>query len=229
MKVAVLFSGGKDSTFALSWAQLQGWDVKGLVTMTSSNPDSYMFHTPNIWIVKLQAECLDLPLLFHETPGEKEKELEDLRDALVSAKEQWAIDGLITGAVGSNYQEERINRICHELGIKTYSPLWHKDQEQLVEEMIAAGFDIRIQAIAGDGLTEKFLGAQITPELFLELKKLHKTHGIHVAGEGGEYESLILDGPLFSKRIEVVSAEPQMDTAHSGRWKIIDAKIVEKS
>jgi len=228
MKVAVLFSGGKDSTFALSWAQLQGWDVCGLVTMTSANPHSYMFHTPNIHLVKLQAECLSLPLIFQETAGEKEKELNDLRDALLEAKEKWSVEGIITGAVASNYQEERINRICHELGLKTYSPLWHKDQEALVSEMIKSGFEITIQAIAGDGLDESYLGKVITPAVFDDLKMLHRKFGIHVAGEGGEYESLILDCPLFDKRIIVEDAHVEMDGKHSGVWVISGAVIVDK-
>jgi len=228
MKIAALYSGGKDSNFALSWAEMQGWDVCGLVTMTSANPHSYMFHTPNIWIVKLQAECLDLPLIFHETGGEKEKELDDLREALVSAKEKWDIDGLITGAVSSNYQEERINRICQELGIKTYSPLWHKDQEQLVSEMITGGFSITMQAIAGDGLTSEFLGKVIDLQMLDRLKKLQISHGIHVAGEGGEYESLVLDCPLFTKKIVVSKFHNEMDTECSGVWVIDEAKVVDK-
>jgi len=228
MKVAVLFSGGKDSTFALNWALGQGWSVCGLITMNSSNPHSYMFHTPNISLVKLQAECLELPLIFHSTSGEKERELDDLQEALIKAKEQWGITGLITGAVASNYQEERINRICHDLGLKTYSPLWHKNQEQLVSEMIAGGFEITIQSIAGDGLTSDFLGKVIDEELFVKLKKLNISHGIHVAGEGGEYESLILDCPLFSKKILVKDASKEMDSEHSGLWKITDAVVIEK-
>jgi len=228
MKVAILFSGGKDSTFALNWASGQGWDICGLITMSSTNPHSYMFHTPNISLVKLQAECLELPLIFHSTTGEKEKELDDLKSALIEAKKVWAITGLITGAVASNYQEERINRICHELNLKVYSPLWHKDQEQLVQEMIDAGFEIRIQAIAGDGLTSEDLGRVIDNSMFARLKKLCKSHGIHVAGEGGEYESLVLDGPLFKKKIVVVNASIEMDSECSGLWKINKTELKEK-
>jgi len=196
--------------------------------MTSTNKHSYMFHTPNIHLVKLQAQCLNLPLIFNQTAGEKEVELEDLKHALKQAKEQWNINGVITGAVASNYQEERINRICHELELKTYSPLWHKDQEQLVKEMIDSNFTIIIQAIAGDGLTKDFLGKQIDHDMFSTLKQLKKTHGIHVAGEGGEYESLITDCPLFTKKITITKAHSEMDSEHSGVWVIDDAVVVEK-
>ena len=228
MRVAVLYSGGKDSTFALSWAQMQGWDVCGLVTLHSSNPHSFMFHTPNIHLVKLQAECLDLPLVFHETAGEKEKELDDLRDALALAKRMWKIDGLVTGAVASNYQEERINRICHELGLKTYAPLWHKGQEQLVREMVAGGFEIVLQAVAGDGLTEEFLGRVMDDAFVDRLVLLNKKCGIHVGGEGGEYESLGLDCPLFKKRLVIEDAHIEMENECTGVWVIEGASVNPK-
>ena len=228
MKVGILFSGGKDSTFALAWAIGQGWDVRCLLSMKSENPESYMFHFPNIHLVEEQAKCLNLPLLTIKTKGEKETELKDLKKLLKKAKEKHKITGIITGALASDYQEERINRICHDLDLKTYSPLWHKNQEQLLTEMLEAGFEIKIVAIAAYGLTKEFVGKTITIETLQKLKQLHKKYGIHIAAEGGEYESLVVDCPLFKKRIKIEDAETIMEDENTGRYVIKKVKLEDK-
>jgi len=218
MKVGVLFSGGKDSTFALAWAVQQGWEIACLLSMKSENPESYMFHFPNIELVDKQAECLDIPILSIKTKGEKEDELKDLKQLLKQAKQKHKITGVITGALASDYQEERINRICHDLDLKTYSPLWHKNQEQLMTEMIDAGFEIKIVAIAAEGLTKDFLGKTIDKPILEKLKQLHKKYKIHVAAEGGEFETFVTNCPLFKKRIEITEAETIMENENTGKY-----------
>jgi len=228
MKVGVLFSGGKDSTFALAWAITQGWDVSCLLSMKSENPESYMFHFPNIDLVETQAECLDMPILIIKTKGKKEDELKDLHKLLKQAKQKFKITGIITGALASDYQEERINRICHGLNLKTYSPLWHKNQEQLLTEMIRGYFEIKIVAIAAYGLTKEFLGKTIDRQILEKLKKLNKKIGLHVAAEGGEYETFVTDCPLFKKKINIEQAETTMENENTGKYIIKKVKLEEK-
>jgi len=229
MNVGILYSGGKDSTFALSWAYQQGWNIRCLITLRSLNPASYMFHTPNIFLTQLQSECLGLPILFVPTIGEKEEELHDLKAALLRAKTLYGIDTLITGAVCSDYQEERINRICQELTIRTFSPLWHKNQEQLVEEMITSGFEFKITAIAAQGLDTSYLGATFDLSMLARFKQLHQQHHIHIAGEGGEFETLVVDCPLFHKRLIIDSAKAVMEGAWNGVWHVTSAHVERKS
>jgi len=229
MNVAVLFSGGKDSTFALAWALQQGWEVSCLLSLKPASGESYMFHFPNIHLVDKQAECLDIPLLIKETKGEKETELEDLKELLNEAKEKYDITGVITGALASDYQQERINRICHELKLKTYSPLWHKNQQQLMEEMIEGNFEIKIVAIAAEGLTKDFLGRTIDTELLNKLIKLHEKIGLHVAAEGGEYETFVTDCPFFKKKIIIEDAEIKMEAENTGQYLIKKVKIKNKN
>lgn len=130
MKLGVLFSSGKDSNYALHIMQERGYSIECLITIKSRNPDSYMFHTPNIDLARLQAEAMGLPLLETFTEGEKELELEDLKNAIIQAQKEFGIEGIVTGALYSSYQKDRIEDICNELGLESFSPLWHMDQEQ---------------------------------------------------------------------------------------------------
>lgn len=228
LKLGSLFSGGKDSTFATYIATIFGWDVMCLITLKSENPESFMFHTPNIDITTYQAQAMGLPLLVQSTSGKKEDELGDLYTALKKAKEQYGINGIIVGALASDYQHERVNRVCEELKLKTFAPLWHKDQAMLLKEMIDLGMDIAISSIAADGLGEKWLGRKLDEKAYNELMQLHYRIGLHPAGEGGEYESVVLYCPfLFQKRLAVTQAEKNMESEHVGIYSIKTVKTVE--
>ncbi len=228
MKIGILFSGGKDSTFTTYYYIQQGWDVKCLITLKSKNKTSYMFHTPNIDITKLQAEAMELPLIEQTTLGEKETELKDLKKAFQKAKKQYKIEGIAVGAVASDYQAERVNRICEQLDLKCFTPLWHKNQELLLKDMIDNGFNIIIQSIAAYGLTKEWLGRQITKKALKELMILHKKYGLHPAGEGGEYESLVLDCPIFKKKLMIKKAKPMMEDENTGMLAIEKIIIEDK-
>lgn len=199
MRVAALFSGGKDSVFAVYIAQQYGWDVSHLVSVQPEKQDSYMFHSINIYLTELLAEAIDIPLVKSTTKGEKETELIDLKKAL----EPLEIDGVISGVIASEYQRTRVENICDELGIKSFTPLWHKNQELLIQDQVKAGFLIMIVGVFAAGFNEKWLGTIIDDATITKLVGLHKTYGINIAGEGGEFETLVLDGPLFYKRLVV--------------------------
>lgn len=215
MRIGVLFSSGKDSTATLHYYIEQGWDVACLLSLLPENPDSYMFQNPSLELLKKQATSLQIPLLTQNTKGEAEKELADLKDLLANAKHEYQITGVAVGALASDYQQERVNRICHHLGLKTYAPLWHKNQEQLLRQLIEQGFDIRMTRIAADGLTEQWLGKRLTEEDVDKLAVLNKKIGLSVAGEGGEFETIVLDGPIFSEPI-TISFRVVMENAHRG-------------
>src|SRR3989338_8379230 len=215
--VAALISGGKDSWLAATILAERNYPLSCLVSLQSQNPDSYMFHTPNISAVKLQARASRIPLVVQTTPGTKEKELDDLRVALVKAKEKYGIQGVVNGALYSNYQRSRIEKICDELGLKSFSPLWHVDQTQELVELLSRSFSLVFSSIACQGLTRDWLGKPLDPAQIAELSNLHKKLGVNVAGEGGEYESLVLDCPLFSKKIRVDQATITMQNENTDR------------
>lgn len=227
MKLACLFSGGKDSTYALFKALQEGHEIVSLVTMKSKRSDSYMFHLPNIELTEYSAEALDLPLLFSETSGEKEKELIELEEVLRDLNEREGIEGVVSGAVASKYQKERVDKICEKLNLKSIAPLWEKDEEELMQELLKEKFEVMVVGVAAAGLDENWLGRVLDETALKELAHLKGKYGVSSVGEGGEFESLVLDCPLFKKKLEVVKAEKKWNGIR-GEYNISEIKLLEK-
>ncbi len=228
LKLGVLFSSGKDSNYAMHVMQQQNYSIECLITIKSRNPDSYMFHTPNIDLARLQAEAMELPLIEELTMGEKEKELEDMKNAIVRARDEFGIDGVITGALYSNYQRERIERICDGLGLKVFSPLWHIDQEKEMRQLLDLGFEFIFSSIAAYGLNKSWVGRVIEKKDIDKLVKLNEKIGLNVAGEGGEFESFVMDGPMYKKKIEIRDLEVFELDEYTAKVAIKDAVLVDK-
>jgi len=227
MKVAVLFSGGKDSTLALYEAIKDGHEVGCLVSIIPKNPESYMFHYPNIWLTELQARAMGFKIITRESAGEKEKELKDMEAALRQAKKQEGVEGVVVGAIESQYQHSRVNRVCSGLGLKVVAPLWKKGSEELWESLLGYRFKVIITAVACEGLNESWLGRLIDRKMLNTLKQKSKKHRFHLSGEGGEYESLVIDGPIFRKELFITDARPVWEY-NSGFYVIEKAKLREK-
>ncbi|MFH1850100.1 MAG: diphthine--ammonia ligase [archaeon] len=198
MKVGVLFSGGKDSTYAAYLAQKKGHELACLISVISANEDSYMFHTPAVSLIPKQAEAMGLPLLQVETKGEKEKELKDLAEAISRAKEAYGIEGVVTGAVASVYQASRIEKICDTLSLKCVNPLWQMDQIGLLKDLVKNRFKVIVTAVAAYPLDGSFVGRIIDDDYIKEVGELQKKFKINPAGEGGEFETAVLECPLFA-------------------------------
>jgi asparagine synthase (glutamine-hydrolysing) len=229
LKLGVLFSSGKDSNYAMYIMQQQNYAIECLITIKSINPDSYMFHTPNIGLAQLQAEAMGIPLIEQITQGEKETELEDLKKAILQAKQEFGIEGIVTGALYSNYQRERIERICDELGLKVFSPLWHIDQEKEMRQLLALGFRFIFSSVAAYGLNSKWVGRIITENDIDRLVKLNEKIGLNVAGEGGEFESFVVDAPMYKKKIEIREFEVIELDEYTAKVAITDAVLVDKA
>lgn len=206
MKAAVLFSGGKDSTMAVYKAMEDGNEVKYLFSMISENPHSYMYHVPNIHITELSAQSMDIPLIKGITKGEEEKEVDDLKDALINLK-NLGVEAIYSGALYSVYQKSRIDKICKDIGLESIAPLWQRDSEEYMRELIDIGFEIILTGVAAEGLDESWLGRKVDEESLEELIKLNEKFGINIAFEGGEAETLVLDCPIFNKKIKILKSE----------------------
>lgn len=206
MKLGVLFSGGKDSTYATLLMKKEDYEICCLITMDSKNNDSYMFHTPSISKTKKQAESMNIPLFIGKTEGKKEIELKDLEKTIKEAKEKYNIQGIITGAVESVYQASRIQKICDKLGLKCFNPLWKIGQINLLNDLLKNKFEVIITGVSAYPLDKSWLGRIIDKEFIKEVKVLEDKYKINPAGEGGEFETFVLNAPgLFKKPLEVTS------------------------
>jgi len=206
LKVVSLYSGGKDSTYALWCAQLQGWDIEALVTVFPETRESWMFHFPALKWTSLQAKAAGIRQIQVSTSGIKERELEDLSQALEKLKTSSGIEGIVSGAISSEYQRTRLDNVCENIGLRSFAPLWHKGEEQLLHDQVEAGFEAVITSCNALGLDEKWLGRQIGADELKELVKLHEEHGLSVAFEGGEAETFTVASPAFRKRLSILKA-----------------------
>lgn len=217
MRFVSLFSGGKDSTFALWHALNQGWECQGLVTVLPQE-DSYLYHWPNIEAVEPLAEAMELPI---KTKKGSKDELQDLKDVLSDTK----ADAVVSGAVASEYQRVRVEQVCQELGLRSFMPLWHK--KQLWQEMLDAGFKVMITGVAAEGLGKDWLGRIIDERALKELQALAGKHRIHPIGEGGEFETLVVDCELYRHRLEFMVGKPTWDG--SAGWIKVKASICPRA
>jgi len=224
----VLFSGGKDSTFALWCAIHQAHDVACLLTIVPERRDSWMFHHPAVEWTGLQANALGFRLVTAKTSGVKEEELNALRESLSKLVNSLGIEGVVTGAIASQYQRSRIDRICDELGIRAIAPLWGKSPKRLLAEEIEMGFQFVLTACMAMGFSQSWLGRVIDAEALSELQNMSERSGINLAFEGGEAETFVTDAPIFSKRIRIVEAEP-IWKGDSGYLRIVRAELDEKA
>ncbi len=196
MGYVLLLSGGKDSVYAGYLAMKRGIDLELALTALPKRCDSYMFHYPNARVAKYVAKAMGLEHQEVEVSGEKEKEVEELYSFLKEIKPE----GIVAGALASRYQRERIEKIARRLNARCYFPLWGIDQREYLYSLISQGFEISIVGVYVEGL-EDCLGKIIDNYVLRRLEELYQKYKINFAGEGGEYETLVLNGPSFKKRL----------------------------
>ena len=229
MKVAILFSGGKDSTFTLHVMHAKGFKVTNLIIISPKSWESWMFHKPNINWATLQAKAMEIPYIYLETSGEKDKELKDLERAICLSIEKYDIDAVAIGAICSNYQRKNVEFICEKLGIKLFTPLWGKDQEKYLLEVIDLGIKFIISSITCYGLPLDYLGKVITKEDAKKIIELSRKYKFNPSFEGGEAETFVIDAPLFKKRIKILDAEKRIVSEYEGYYLIKTAILEEKN
>ncbi|MEF8888360.1 MAG: diphthine--ammonia ligase [Haloarculaceae archaeon] len=232
-----LFSGGKDSSWALYRALERGLAVERLVTVHPEG-DSYMYHVPETRLAGLAAESIGIPLVDVE-PGDLgaeaaadsgrqgDAELEPLEAALreLDAGLSGGIAGLTAGAVESEYQTSRIEAMADRLGVDVFAPLWQRDPREVAEAMLEAGFEVTVIQVAAAGLDESWLGRRLDAAALAALGELNGSHGVHILGEGGEFETLVTDGPHMDRPIELEYTTEWEGTR--GRVRVEDAWLGE--
>ncbi|MFB6202389.1 MAG: diphthine--ammonia ligase [Halorhabdus sp.] len=228
-----LFSGGKDSAWALYRALERDLPVERLVTVHPPG-DSYMYHVPATELATLAAESIGLPLVAVEPDdfgtetvtdagAQGDAELEPLERTIgeLDADVSGGVAGIVAGAVESEFQTSRIEGLADRLDAELFAPLWQRDPETLAREMFAAGFEIRIVQVAAAGLDESWLGRHLDDEALQELLALNDEYGVHVLGEGGEFETLVTDGPHMDRPLRL-DYETEWDGTR-GTIQVVDA------
>jgi ABC transporter with metal-binding/Fe-S-binding domain ATP-binding protein len=196
MRTIALVSGGKDSWYSLYILLQQGFEIVCTVTFSPRNPESYMLHSIKTQLVKKQSELANIKNYTFEVSGEKEKEVEEMKEWLKKIKDLEKAEALVCGAIMSEYQRHRIDMIAEELGLVSYTPLWHKNEEKLLKEIVQSGFKFQVVLTAAEGI-ERWKNQIISEKNVKEFIKDLKKARANVSGEGGEYETLVIESPLF--------------------------------
>lgn len=226
MEVAILYSGGKDSTLAIEQAMQKRRKIKYLISIKPTRTDCYLFHFATVEQTRELSKILRLPHIYAICDiSDPEKEAEIIKNIV----KQKPVEAVILGGVGlQGKQIKAIRDALFPLGIEVFASHKDQDNDKLVEEMINKGYKIVITEIAVEGLTNEWLGKILTKENFNELKELAKKYGFHSGGEGGHYNTLVVDGPIFDKKIEILESEKVMETKYSGYLLIKKIKVVDK-
>lgn len=227
-RAAVLFSGGKDSTYACAKAMESGYEIACLLTMFSENNESYMLHTANIEVTELSARAIGLPRFVGRTAGKKEEEILDIKNTIIQSKEEFGFGTLVTGAIASVYQKDRIERIAKDCALEMFSPLWGVNQERYLRALVSEGYKFVVTSISAEGLDKSWLGREIGYYEMEKLILLSTKFSFNTAFEGGEAETLILDCPIFKNgKIRILDSNAEWN-GYFGSLKIKKAILEEK-
>ena len=225
LKLAALFSGGKDSTYAIYLAKKQGHDVKCLVSVIPKSEESHLLHHPNLKWTKLQSELMNIPQFTLESEtDDTEMELDLMKKILIQATKDYEIEGLVHGGIKSKFQKNKFQSICDELNLKSVSPLWESEPKKYMNDLISSDFDFIITSVSSDGLDDSWLGKTIDTKDIEKLERLSEKFEFNLNFEGGEAETFVTSCPLFSGKIEIVKGEKIWD-GYRGRFEIVDARL----
>tara|TARA_B100001146_G_scaffold184731_1_gene167774 strand:+ start:53 stop:742 length:690 start_codon:yes stop_codon:yes gene_type:complete len=229
MKLAALFSGGKDSTYAIYLAKKLGHSVDVLLTLYPHSSESHLLHYPNIEFTQLQAKSMKIPQLIEKTHSDdSENESKKLNNLISLAKEKYSIDGIVHGGILSEYQKDNFSLICEKNQLKIISPLWNKEPESYMKELLNENFEYIISTVSSAGLNDSWLGRIIDKNGLDELQKLQKKFRFNLNFEGGEAETFVTNCPLFEKRLLIQDSTTEWD-GYRGRFEILEAKLKDNA
>ena len=225
MNLGSLFSGGKDSTYAIYMAQKQGHKVTCLLSAFTKSEESHLLHHPNLQWSKLQSESMKIPQLIINSNSDKtDDELFALENLLKKAKEQFNIEGLVHGGIKSQFQKEKFETLCKKLDLVAVAPLWNTEPEQYMNDLLDSDFNFIMITVSSDGLDDTWLGKLISKSDVETLKHLSEKFGFNLNFEGGEAETFVINCPLFSNSIIINKSKKTWD-GYRGRFEIVDAEL----
>jgi len=227
MKVAVMYSGGKDSNQALAWCLENNHKVVALISVKPKNAESFLYQYATVEWTRFSAEALDIPLIHikSEKIGPKEE-----ADELEEVFRELEVDAIIVGGVGlQKTQIREWKRVAGKFGIELMVPYENLTSEELIDKEVKSGLKIIITNVASDGLGPEWLGKEINNESLEELKLLSKKYGFDIDFEGGYADTFVCDAPFFKKKIEFKRTERIWDNkTNSGYLQVNDAILLDK-
>ncbi|MFH1591858.1 MAG: diphthine--ammonia ligase [Candidatus Woesearchaeota archaeon] len=227
MKVAVLYSGGKDSNYALADAIEKGWEIAYLLSVKPTRTDCYLFHYATVEHTQLQAKQLGIPHII-TTCDIADPELE--AGIVKNIVEKHPVDAVILGGTGLQVtQIKAVQDALLPLRVETFASHVGEEHGDLIGDMLEKGYKIMISQFAAEGLGEEWLGRVLDKDSYKELKYLSTKHGFHVGGDGSAFDTFVLDCPLFERRIEFGSIKKYKESGFSGYLVAESPKIVEKA
>jgi len=225
LRLAALFSGGKDSTYAIYLAKKQGHEVKCLLSVFPKSEESHLLHHPNLKWTKLQSDLMNIPQMTIESATDNtEQEVGLLKSILTMAIKEYDVEGLVHGGIKSKFQKNKFENLCEKLNLKSISPLWESEPKKYMNDLISSGFVFIITNVSSDGLDDSWLGKMIGKNEIDVLENLSEKHQFNLNFEGGEAETFVTQCPLFSGRIEIEKGEKFWD-GYRGRFEIVDARL----
>jgi ABC transporter with metal-binding/Fe-S-binding domain ATP-binding protein len=225
LKVGALFSGGKDSTFAIYKARLHGDKITCLITIFPRSEESQLLHYPNIAATTLQATAMGIPQLITSVDSNETKiEVSKLQEILESAKKQFGIEGIVHGGIRSDFQRKYFEVVCKKLDLKTLTPLWHINQLEYLHQLIDSKFRFIITSVSAEGLDDSWLGKEIVTSDVEKIIQLSSKHGFNPSFEGGDAETFVIWCPLFSRKIKIIKSKKEWD-GYRGRFEITEAVL----
>ena len=229
MKLAALFSGGKDSTYAIYLAKKLHHSVEVLLTLYPHSSESHLLHHPNITFTSLQSESMKIPQLVEEISSTNaETEFKKLEKLIILAKENYSIEGIVHGGILSKYQKDNFSLICKRNNLEIISPLWNKNPEFYMKELLEENFEYIISSVSSDGLDNSWLGQIIDKSGLEHLKNLQSKFGFNLNFEGGEAETFVINCPLFEKPLFIQDSSTEWD-GYRGRFEILEAKLKDNA
>lgn len=228
MRVAALFSGGKDSTYSIFKALEDGHELTCLISMHPISDESLLFHFPTNNLLNKISHVLGVPLVQGYCEwARKEVEITQLTRVVKQALNDYPIDGLVSGVISSKFQLNIFQEICNKFNLKLLSPLWEINSDEYFNKLLNLNFRILITRVAAMGLDSNWLGKEITYSSYLKMKALSKKYQFNMTFEGGEGETLVLDCPIYKKKILVKESRKKWDGIR-GIFEISDIDLIEK-
>jgi len=225
MKLAALFSGGKDSAYSIFLAKKQDHEIKCLLSVFPKSDESHLLHHPNLQWTHLQSQSMQIPQLTIKSEFDKtDNEIKLLEKILIQSIDEYQIEGIVHGGIQSQFQKEKFENLCDKLNLKSITPLWNRNPIEYMNELISSNFVFIITSVSSGGLDDSWLGKIITKNDIIDLYTLSQKFGFNLNFEGGEAETFVINCPIFSHQIEIIQGTKIWD-GYRGRFEIVDARL----